>query len=565
MQESSDRISDASAGNGHARTDAESLSELRRVIVGPEIDAVSHLQSQISDVQSHLDDPEIFARNVRKHPREIANAISPVLGPAIRKSIADALQRMVQSLAQALDNSFSLQGLQWRVEAFRSGKPFAEVVMLHTLLFRVEQVFLIHRESGLLLQHIVAPSTQTQDADMVSGMLTAIQDFVRDSFGATEGESLDNIRMGDHTVWIEQGPYAILAIVIRGNAPGELRETMKDALARIHLSHGEALPHFQGDASAFESTRPDLEECLQSAQSHRREKGAISWQVALIALLLLIGISSWITWSIIEHRRWSRFVDALSAEPGIVVTRHDQHAIVGLRDPLSSDPATIAINNDLDPAKINFHWQPYIALHGPFVLQRATDTLVPPTTVKFTLTNGILYAAGSAHRAWIEESRHLAPFIPGVSHFDAAGVKIDDGAPDMSIVNKLRSRLESRLIHFQPASPILETRELAALDSVAAEIIELRESAADLGAAISVRVHGREVLIRTDNKANEVSHQRAMNVRDALLSRGIPASLLTTFDEVVAPESPQADLTRSRSVCFEVTIITESRKPVPHP
>ena len=44
-----------------------------------------------------------------------------------------------------------MQGLKWRVESIRTGRPFAEIVLMHSLLYRVEQVFLIHRETGLVL------------------------------------------------------------------------------------------------------------------------------------------------------------------------------------------------------------------------------------------------------------------------------------------------------------------------------------------------------------------------------------------------------------------------------
>ena len=42
---------------------------------------------------------------------------------------------------------------------------FAEVVLLNTLLYRVEQVFLIDRDSGILLQHVKAGTVAVQDAD----------------------------------------------------------------------------------------------------------------------------------------------------------------------------------------------------------------------------------------------------------------------------------------------------------------------------------------------------------------------------------------------------------------
>jgi OOP family OmpA-OmpF porin len=104
-----------------------------------------------------------FVAAVRKSPRAIVDAIAPIMGPAIRQAIARALQSMMQSFNQSLDESLSVRGLRWRVEAWRTGRPFAEVVLLHTLRYRVEQVFLIHRETGLLLHHVATDATVVQE------------------------------------------------------------------------------------------------------------------------------------------------------------------------------------------------------------------------------------------------------------------------------------------------------------------------------------------------------------------------------------------------------------------
>jgi len=149
------------------------------------------------------------------------------MGPAIRKAISSALSGMIESFNQTLSYSVSVRGLRWRLEALRTGKSFAEVVLMHTLLYRVEQVFLIHKKTGLLLQHVSAVPGAVQDADMVSGMLTAIQDFVHDSFSSRRSDELETLQVGDLTVWIEQGPLAILAGVIRGNAPSDVPRSLR--------------------------------------------------------------------------------------------------------------------------------------------------------------------------------------------------------------------------------------------------------------------------------------------------------------------------------------------------
>ena len=154
---------------------------------------------------------EALSLSIKQSPQLISDSIAPILGPAIRKAIARAMRDMVQSLNKTLEYSMSWRGLQWRWEAIRTGKSFAEVVLLHTLRFRVEQVFLIHKKTGLLLNHVVAEGVSGQGEEAISGMLTAIQDFVRDSFQMGSGEALQTLEMGDLQVWVEQGPQAVLA------------------------------------------------------------------------------------------------------------------------------------------------------------------------------------------------------------------------------------------------------------------------------------------------------------------------------------------------------------------
>jgi OOP family OmpA-OmpF porin len=162
-----------------------------------------------------------ISESVRRRPREIATAIFPILGPAIRKAIAETLAGLVNSINSGIEHSLSPRGLKWRIEAWRTGVPYAQIVLRHALVYRVEQVFLIHPENGLLLSHASAPDSLRRP--LVSGMLTAIRDFVADSFARErEAGGLRRFSVGELTVMVEQGPRALLAAVIRGQAPDTL-------------------------------------------------------------------------------------------------------------------------------------------------------------------------------------------------------------------------------------------------------------------------------------------------------------------------------------------------------
>ena len=358
----------------------EELKNLRRSLDNPELLAtkVSRALPRSIVIRSERDDElakalnpmleKSIKRSVTKNVRSFANILFPVMGPAIRKSITETFRNMLQSFNHAIGKSFSLQGLRWRLEASRTGKSFGEVVLLHTLLYKVEQVFLIHRENGLLLQHVMGETVVAQDGDMVSAMLTALQDFVHDSFGGKEA-SLDTLEVGDLTVWIQQGPHAILAAVVRGNAPRELRRTLEIAIEDIHLEKGEEMESFDGDTAPFETIRHYMEDCLVESDTKEEKKGntRLAWAV-ICAILVALGI--WSFFYVRSNRLWANYLAILKSEPGIVVTDAGRHFgkfyISGLRDPLAEDPVELMSQAKINPGRVRIHWELYQSLTPGF-------------------------------------------------------------------------------------------------------------------------------------------------------------------------------------------------------
>jgi hypothetical protein len=384
------------------------LARLRQRVEEPQLRTadVSRVLVQAVNLRS-ADGPELAAAltpsveaalsgSIRRDPQVLADAIFPIIGPAIRKAIAAALQGMTQSMEQALAHSISPTGLKWRLEAARTGRPFAEIVMLHTLQYRVEQVFLIDRQAGLLMQHAAAADVVVQDTDMVSGMLSAIQDFVRDSFGTTQRETLDSLQVGGLTVWIEQGPLAVLAGVIRGSPPQALRDRFRQTIESIHQSHGAALQGFDGNAAPLASTQTALQACIEARYGKAAEARADDnsptsgskqgskhantsvWPVSpfklgAAALVLALGTFSFLHFK--QVSRWNQFVQRLRSEPGLVVTQAVKeggvYQVAGLRDPLALDPQTLLIEAGLEPGDVHFSWEPYLSLRPEFVKRRA--------------------------------------------------------------------------------------------------------------------------------------------------------------------------------------------------
>ena len=533
------------AGND-AGQPADDLETLRRILVGPEDTRIHRLEKRLDEPGTRADElsrvlPDAIVRctakgqkiarslqptieesirvSVQKNPEVLADAIFPLMGPGIRKAIASALMGMIQSFNQLLNHSFSIQGLKWRVEALRTRKPYAEIVLLNTLLYQVEQVFLIHRKNGLVLQHVVGPSVKFQDPDLVSGMLTAIQDFVRDSFDVAADQSLDTLRIGsDRSVWVEQGPKAILAVVIRGTPPVELRDRMADILSDFHLRFNRALDEYDGDGVAFEAAREELSSCLGSEfKASEKKTSPLLW---VISIVLLAVVAMWGFTSIRLYRRTEAFLAALRAQPGIVLTGTEKRGsrlfVFGLKDPLADDPGKLLSSQYFPPDRVEYRWRPYVSLEPELIMVRARIILQPPPTVTLSLDKDELVASGTAGHPWIRHFHQLGTATAGISRIRTDHL-IDT---DMQALQEIHQRIEGVRIRFPFGSSAITSDQEPLLTHLARDIHEVERLSKQLDRAFGIRIVGYTDASRSETGDLKLSQGRAESVRRFLIDNG---------------------------------------------
>jgi outer membrane protein OmpA-like peptidoglycan-associated protein len=433
-------VATARKQSGDDAANGREFAELRDLLLGPERRQLLELQEQIKnrtlrpgEVAAVLPEAviaragrdarlrhalqplleEAIVASVRKDPRVMAEALFPIIGAAVRRALATALQTMVDSLNLMVESGFTLRSVQWRIEAARTGKSYVEIALLRSLLYRVEQVFLIQRSTGLLLQHAIAEAAVIRDADMVSGMLTAIQDFVQDSFGSGE-DGLETVRVGELTVWIQHGPKALVAAVVRGTPPPQIRKVFASAVENVHREFGDQLASFKGNAEPFVAARPILNTCLMGRSSRRGKPSRAP--LYLIVAAVLLAFAGWLTISWREQQKWNRYLSALRDEPGITVT--DQ-ARSGSRFSISG--------------LLSSHWEHYISLSPPLAARREQLELrnsIEQEVIRFEIAKSTLgpiqedaleNIAGQIKRLLQLAGRDAAIRVEVVGHTDERG------------------------------------------------------------------------------------------------------------------------------------------------
>ena len=555
------------------------LEELRSLIVGPEQSRIEELEERLESVAPG---PEEVSRilpaaisvgaarddrlrdslaplventihsSVRRNPQPLADAIFPVIGPAIRKAISAAMSGLVQTMNQALEHTFSLRGLRWRMESFRTGVSFGEIVLRHSLVYRVEQVFLVHREGGLLLLHVADQSVPELASEMVAGMLSAIQDFARDSFKVGSRDTLETMQVGELNVLVEEGPYAQLAAVVRGHPPVTLKSTLQQALETVHLTLGDDLVAFQGDSAAFIKARPVLERCLGHEVAPPPARGR--WRFWLLAAAVLAGLALWLIPRAIAQRRWGRFVRALQTEPGIVVTetgrRDGKFYVAALRDPGSRDPATLRAAAGLSPNDVVENWEPYYSLDTAFVLPRATALLAPPATVALAFRAGVLTASGSAPNDWIVDTRRSSRLLPGIISTRLDSVRNRGPA---SLAAEITA-VERQEFYYPVGDDRPTTSTLAEIPALARRIRAIERAGAAQGLQLIITIAGQTDETGDADVNARLGRARAERMRDLLTAAGAVARFVAigSGPAAGAGTGDPATQARRRRVTFTV-------------
>jgi len=363
-----------------------SLTRMNELLLQEITPSIEGLNKELARVQSEIVDRQavservspvliqLISERVSDSRDEFAEAVAPVIGPAIRHQIRDAKHDIIDSLypligqiiSKAISEAF--RELTRNIDArlhqqlnFRSsfnrliarlkGVSEAETVLRDSMPYSVQHVFLIHHQNGLLLTHLSASEGQADDLDLISGMLTAIRDFVKDSFGAGEGE-LEEITHGDQRILLESGQYAYLAVVLEGVEPTGYSHLMGRVINAVNVQYEESLRDFTGDmgqlpefkpllAPLFAPTYEQLEYGKEPTPLSRGQKWALVVGIGGILLaLFLVGLAC-----IYTVRLWPAVFPGLTPTPTITPTV----TVIPTSTPMPSPTLTATATPTLTP------------------------------------------------------------------------------------------------------------------------------------------------------------------------------------------------------------------------
>ena len=533
------------------------LEELKSLLFGNEKKTLEALQDRLrnpADVAevlpeavrlSHQGDPSLVnelqdpvaqcvKRSFKQTPQEYVDVLYPVMGPAIRKSISQALKAFAQQINQTMEYSLSIKGLSWRLRAFRSGVPFSDFVMQQTLQYRVEQAYLISRENGLLITHVHNEASLIKDGDAVSAMFTAIQDFVKDSFSADPNSRLEMADLGEFTLWGLHGPHAVIVCVIRGVPPQSLRTDLNAILERIHFRFHDALRSYTGDPRTLAGVESELMQTL-TLQAQEEQKPRRFWivlAIAFVVLGLVLGRYIHERWQ--HHQHINNLASVIEDTPGIYLGGIDyqkgQYILQGLRDPLAANISAIGKIAGIPPEHLVSKLQPYQSLDSEIILLRVEQELAPPKSISLSVIGNELRVRGHANEAWRTKliswqslNRYDLTVTTSELVVDQTNATETEDLTEQTLLNTEVAKLDKTMFYFVEGVT-LHPEDKQRLIQFASSLKSMYADARRLGKQITLSVVGITDRSGSIELNESLSNQRAFVVSEMLRNEGLDHS-----------------------------------------
>jgi len=150
--------------------------------------------------------------------------------------------------------------------------------------FAVEDIFLMYQD-GRLIQHTTRRLKADMDVDIMTSMLKAVQEFVKESIGLEAGAELGSMEYGENKILFEKGRNTILASVITGKEPEGFRDEMKGAVMNIESEFASVLPTWDGTTNKLAGAKRFLAQLGTFAPAIVTPSGKPSGEVSLKAEL----------------------------------------------------------------------------------------------------------------------------------------------------------------------------------------------------------------------------------------------------------------------------------------
>lgn len=250
-------------------------------------------------------------QEIRNSRDMMVDALYPITGQLVKAAVRNAFNELLETINTKLDEGFSIDRWRAKIQSKITGTSEAEILLRRNPPFDIEEIYVIHRPTGLLIERVGAVEDPDEDeggvdSELVSGLLTAIMDFTRDAFSDEKGGELRTLTFGESQLFLRTSANTILAAKTTGTPPPRFEAALQRAFLSILERWNDFLASFDDDVKEDQkaSFEDDLDERFRGLLRARRKnfRGGAFRAYAVIAVVFLL-IAAWPAWATYQYYR----------------------------------------------------------------------------------------------------------------------------------------------------------------------------------------------------------------------------------------------------------------------
>ena len=234
---------------------------------------------------------------IRNSKDELVEALYPVTGRIVKAYVASAMRDLVDQINRRLE----MNPVMLRLRSLTTGRSVAELAIADSQRLTVEELYLIRRGTGELVERWPADGSGNRD-QVMSGVLTAINEFATEAFDA-DGNAMRQIDLGGDRVYLRESVAYLLAAKCSGSAPVAVEQLIDDAFLASVGKLGSAA---RDDRPAVLSNLADtLTSSIVAKQAELAGRSGGISPIKLIAALIGLPLAAWLAWTLYADWRVS--------------------------------------------------------------------------------------------------------------------------------------------------------------------------------------------------------------------------------------------------------------------
>lgn len=480
---------------------------------------------------------------IKSQKDDVVDALYPVIGNMISRYVTKSLEDMIHAINTQVQNGLSLQTLKRKLKAKIQGVSESELLLQESANATIQALFLIHKETGIILAHSQNPDYPINDPDMIASMMTAIRSFVNEWIEQnSEHQELGEIDYGGNKIIIETSAYSYLAVIVEGASYKTTYDKIRTTLEHIVTLYGDKIRNFNGDVSSFSN----LDMYKETDDAQKEEKKSIHPLLLLLPIFLLIFFSNYF---------YNSYRDA-SLENSANMALHNAPQLTSYRIDVKADDATLELGGSLPFA---YHKQ---------LASKLVSKIAGVKSVK----NNIIVV--NSFQDPMQISANIAYLLAGFNaqkgvhlnyKYDFTTLTLEGSLPNTQIKQKVLKELKKiegiKNIHDDTniTPPLLNEsiyfqRAKTTLDSVAqAKLIHIISQLKNSDKNQTILLTSYNDMIGTIEKNRRLSNKRVTNVIAYLQNIGKISHNIVSVIQMSAPKGVDAKTEPQKARCITIT------------